>query len=204
MLTVFTGLDGMGTSTLSRKVSELDEGSILTRTPNPEYFVERHLMDEKLKGISPTAHMLYYLSSVVAESDRLRAKYDLDSTNIYMVRYLIDTVVSNTVAGMNIPLEYKIKIGDYIHELLAPDLTVFVYGNEDVRQERLNKRGKDCLDKVLDDEESRKKFLTNFNTFLDNKKTIFVDNSGDDPDRVAEETFEKIKRFRRENNFHCR
>jgi thymidylate kinase len=199
MLTVFTGLDGMGTSTISKKVSELDCGSILTRTPKTEMFAERRKMDEKVKLYSPTAHMLYYLTSVVAESDRIKKFYDLSTTNVYMVRYLIDTVVSNRVAGIDIPFDYKIKIGDYVHEILVPDLTVFIYGNETKRQERISSRGKDCLDKVLDDDVKRRMFYEAFDELLDDERTIYVDNSGDDPDKVAKETYQKIKTFY-ENN----
>ena len=196
MLTVFTGLDGMGTSTIGQKVSELDKGSILTRTPNSDLFIDRHLMDQSLRGVSPDAHMMYYLMSVVAESDRLKACYNLSTTNIYMVRYLIDTVVSNRVAGIDIPLDYTVRIGEYEHKILIPDLTVFVYGPEKIRLKRISARGKDKLDRVLDDPEKVQMFYNEFNRLLDPEKTIYVDNSGDNPDEVAEEAYQKIKSFK--------
>ena len=159
-------------------------------------------MDESLRGVSPDAHMMYYLMSVVAESDRLQACYDCDNTNIYMVRYLIDTVVSNRVAGIDIPFDYTVRIGEYKHPILVPDLTVFVYGDEDIRQQRIESRGKDCLDKVLDDPNKLNKFYSEFYKLLDPEKTIFVNNSEDNPDRVAEETYQKIKTYRN-NRVYC-
>ena len=201
MITVFTGLDGMGTSTISRKVSELDEGSILTKTPS-DLFVERNMMDEHLRNFSPDAHMMYYLMSVIAESDRLKACYDVNNTNIYITRYLIDTVVSNRVAGIDIPYDYNIRLGNYVHKILVPDVTVFIDGDEAKRQQRISKRGKDCLDKVLDDPEKVKMFRRQFIELLDPKKTIWINNNSDDPDKTAKEAFQKIKRFRKENGLY--
>lgn len=194
MFVVFTGLDGMGTSTIGNLVSKLDEGSILTRTPNDKVFTDRHDVDAALKGVSPFGHMLYYLSSVVAESDRLEKLYDPksdNSTNIYMVRYLIDTVVSNRAAGINVPFEYNV----FGHNILVPDLTVFVGGSEDIRQERISARGKDNLDKVLDDYFKRVAFYKEYVKLLDSEKTLYVDNTKGTAEETAVKTYCKIKQY---------
>lgn len=66
--------------------------------------------------------------------------------------------------------------------------------NEDERQKRLFIRGKDSLDKTLDDEQIRNKFLKEFNQLLDPNKTIYVDNNKD-INIVAEETLKRIYEF---------
>lgn len=107
MFVVITGLDGSGTSTIAEKLHELDSASKLFKTPSLEYS-DRDKIDNIVHFESPIAHMLYYLSSVVYMSDYIKNNCDVEKNNIYVVRYLIDTVVSNRVAGIEIDLDYNI------------------------------------------------------------------------------------------------
>lgn len=143
MFIVVTGLDGSGTSTIAKGLHNIDTGSKLFRTPSSEYS-DRNKMDEIVRADSSVAHMLYYLSSTVYVSDYIKKHCDYKNNNIYVVRYLIDTVVSNRVAGVDIDLDYNI----YGNELLVPDLTLFVYTNEEKREKRITLRGKNSLDYV--------------------------------------------------------
>lgn len=186
MIIVITGLDGSGTSAIAKKLNELDPNSYVFRTPSSEYS-DRKSIDLNVKKESNTAHMLYYLSSVVYMSDYIKKHCDYKNKNVYILRYLIDTVVSNRVAGTPINLDYNI----YGNQLLEPDLTIFMQVNEEERQKRLAIRGKDSLDKALDDEQTRNKFLIEFNQLLDPNKTIYVDNNKD-INTVAIDTNKKI------------
>ncbi len=190
MLIVITGLDGSGTSSIAQKLNELDQGSYLLRTPSPEY-ADRKMVDTYVRQESSVGHMLYYLSSNVYMSDYIKKHIDLREKDVFLVRYLVDTVVSNRVAGIPIDLDYNI----YGNELLEPDLTIFVMVDEKERQKRILSRGMDALDHVLDDESKRIKFLMEYNQLLDPAKTIVVNNS-DDLDKVAIETYEKVKKFK--------
>ena len=105
-----------------------------------------------------------------------------------MVGHLIDTVVSNRVAGIDIDLNYNI----YNHQLLVPDLTLFVNIDEELRQERITRRGKSSLDKVLDDEEKRIKFYEEFKKNLP-ENTIFVNNNSQEVNITANKVYRKIK-----------
>lgn len=171
MFIVITGLDGSGTSTIAKELSKKDQNSILLKTPSAEYS-DRDLIDKNIRPYSRTAHFLYYLSSTVYMSDYIKENFDYKNNNIYCVRYLIDTVVSNRVGGVDVDLNYNI----YGNELLQPDVTIFVSLDEKVRQTRITNRGKSILDKVLDDDETRNKFLEQFKILLP-ADTIFVDNS---------------------------
>ena len=64
MLIVITRLDGSGTSTIAKKLKELDKTAHILKTPGTKYKC-RDLLDEKVKDVSPVGHMLYYLSSNV-------------------------------------------------------------------------------------------------------------------------------------------
>lgn len=193
MLVVVTGLDGSGTSTIAEKISKLDKGSLLRRTPGEE-FSNRHEIDLALRNESGVGHLLYYLSSVVAASDYIKKHFDYKNENVYLVRYLIDTVVSHRVAGIPIDLDYNI----YGDNLLVPDLTLFLKVDEKERQSRISKRGKDDLDKVLDDYEKRKRFLEEYDNLLLPEKTIIVENS-ENPEIVAEKAYQKIKKYHQSN-----
>lgn len=185
MFIVITGLDGSGTSTVAEKLHELDVTSFLTRTPSKEY-QEREKIDSIVRQTSQMAHYLYYLSSVVFISDYIKKNFDYKNRNVYCVRYFIDTTVSHQVAGLNVEYDY----GKF--NILEPDLTIFVGLPENIRQDRINKRGKSILDKVLDDKQKRESFLKKFQSLL-GKNVIYFDNSTLDIDTNIKNLYDKIK-----------
>ena len=189
MFIVITGLDGSGTSSIAKKIHEVDKDSYLFRTPSAEYS-DRVSIDENLRGVSSVAHMLYYLSSNVYISDYIKQNCDYKNRNVYVVRYLIDTVVSNRVAGIPLDLDYNI----YGNSLLVPDLTIFINLDEEIRQKRLADRGKDSLDRVLDSEINRSLFLEEFNKLLDPEKTLYINNE-DSIDNVASGAYQKVRKY---------
>ena len=190
MFIVITGLDGSGTSTIAKSIHELDNGSYLLKTPSKEYS-DRESIDKYVKKESKVGHMLYYLSSTVYMSDYIKNNCDYINNNVYLVRYLIDTVVSNRVAGVDINLDYNI----YGNQLLVPDLTLFISIDEKIRSVRISDRGKSELDKVLDDDNTRQKFLSEFNKLLIKEKTIFIDNNQNNYYDTAEKAYNKIKKL---------
>lgn len=175
MFIVITGLDGSGTSTVAELLHEMDKDSILTRTPSAEYS-NREYIDGSVREISQKAHYLYYLSSVLYISDKMKKENMYKEKNVYCVRYLIDTVVSHRVSGLDVDLDYD------TYDILKPDLTIFVKLDENLRQKRITERGKSKLDKVLDNEKKREEFNKNFDYFLkleDNPTIVFNNNSSD-------------------------
>jgi len=187
MFIVITGLDGSGTSTVAEKLHEMDKNSILVRTPSIEYS-NRDGIDSFVRETSQLAHYFYYLSSVVYMSDYIKQNVDYQKNNVYCVRYLIDTVVSHQVAGLDVKLDYE------SYGILKPDKTIFIGLNENVRQERIEKRGKSILDKVLDDDKKRKSFLETFKKLLSENDTIYFDNSLCDVDSNVHQLYERIKK----------
>lgn len=169
-LIVITGLDGSGTSSLGESLAKIDPSGVFIHTPEGVHDLIRSEFDSQLRIASPVAHYLYYLSAVVSASDKIK---DLLKThNVYCVRYLIDTVVSHRVMGLDVDLNYDLGYAS----IVKPDVTFFVGINEDVRQNRISARGKSDLDKVLDDEKKRSLFLAEFNKFKED--LVFIENSG--------------------------
>ncbi len=190
MFIVVTGLDGSGTSTIAKGLHDVDAGSKLFKTPSIEYS-DRDKIDEVVRLDSSVAHMLYYLSSTVYMSDYIRKHCDYENNNVYLVRYLIDTVVSNRVAGINIELDYNV----YGNELIVPDLTLFVHTSEKKREKRITMRGKSSLDHVLDDISKRKQFLKEYRRYL-TEDTLYINNDKDNPEDVIKSTYNKIAQIK--------
>lgn len=188
MFIVITGLDGSGTSSVAELLHSMDKNSIITRTPSFEYS-NREQVDNSVREVSQMAHYLYYLSSVVYESDKIKREGNYKENNVYCVRYLIDTVVSHSVAGLDVKLNYE------IYDILKPDLTIFVKLNEEIRQKRITERGKSILDKVLDDSKKREQFNKKFDYFLslENGPIIVFNNNSTDIQKSVKELFETIK-----------
>ena len=188
MFIVITGLDGSGTSSVAELLHSMDKNSIVTRTPSFEYS-NREQIDDTVREVSQMAHYLYYLSSVVYESDKIKREGNYKENNVYCVRYLIDTVVSHSVAGLDVKLNYE------TYDILKPDLTIFVKLNEEIRQKRITERGKSILDKVLDDSKKREQFNKKFDYFLslENGPIIVFNNNSTDIQKSVKELFETIK-----------
>lgn len=191
MFIVITGLDGSGTSTIAEGLHKKDANSEIFKTPSIEYN-GREKIDEIVRQDSSVAHMLYYLSSTVYISDYIKKHCDYINNNVYVVRYLIDTVVSNRVAGIDIDLNYNV----YGNNLLVPDLTLFVQTKEEIRQKRITSRGKNLLDKVIDDTEKRKQFLQEYKKYL-TENTLYIDNSMDNPNNAISFAYEKIRKYKK-------
>lgn len=188
MFIVITGLDGSGTSSVAELLHSMDKNSIITRTPSFEYS-NREQVDNSVREVSQMAHYLFYLSSVVYESDKIKREGNYKENNVYCVRYLIDTVVSHSVAGLDVKLNYE------TYDILKPDLTIFVKLNEEIRQKRITERGKSILDKVLDDSKKREQFNKKFDYFLslENGPIIVFNNNSTDIQKSVKELFETIK-----------
>lgn len=186
-----TGIDGSGTTSIANSLVKKNKNDVVLKTPSEEY-KERQTIDNVVSKDSKVGNMLYYLSSVVYMSDYIKNHLDYKNNNVYVVRYLIDTVVSNRVSGIPINLDYNI----YGNDLLIPDATIFVFSNELVRQSRISARGKSNLDLRLDSKEVRNSFMKEFNKLLDFDTTIFVDNSSYDIDETINKTYEKVLKLK--------
>lgn len=158
-LIVITGLDGSGTSSVGERLCALDPVGISYKTPSSAFEECRSKFDGGLRSESPAAHYLYYLSSVVYASAQIEEH--LKTRNVYCVRYLIDTVVSHRVAGLDVNLDYETAY----YKIRKPDVTLFLNINEGIRQTRISARGKSELDMVLDDDMIRSQFLKEFSRY---------------------------------------
>ena len=158
-LVILTGLDGSGTTSVAEYLHKTDPGSALVKGLAYPFILCREEIDKLVKDSSPAAHYLFYLASNLYTSSLIEQL--IKQGNVYCVRYFIDTVVSHLVAGLPVDLVYETEL----YRIRRPDLTVFLSVREEVRQARLESRGKSFLDKVLDDGHVRLRFLHEFQKF---------------------------------------
>jgi len=169
---VFTGLDGSGTSTIAGLLNGRDKNSKLYESILAPFSDFRKTVDSEILDKNIYSHYFFYLSALANTSEII--KRDLDNGyNVYCVRYLIDTVVSHRVHGMDIDLSYSACT----YNFARPDYIFFLEVDERQRQKRILSRskGKNNLDKSLDALEFRNKFLNEFRRF--DKEIVKIDNN---------------------------
>lgn len=169
-LIVLTGLDGSGTTSVAERLHELDKGSKIFSGIESPFNDHRDSIDHETRTRSCIAHYFYYLAANIYSSSMIENA--LEFGNVYCVRYLIDTVVSHRVAGLNVDLTYD----NGFYQIHKPDLIVFLSVEEWKRQERLKKRGKSYLDNTLDDDDFRKRFLEEFEKLSDHYVSVDTTN----------------------------
>jgi len=178
---VFTGLDGSGTSSVAAFLSNQDTISKLFKSPPPEFSDFRKFMDEKVREVSKESHYLFYLLSNVFLSKQIENFMKTSDANVYCVRYFVDTVVSQKVAGLPIDLNYETEL----YKIKKPDLIVFLEVDENERQRRLEIRGKGFLDRELDDDKLRKRFVNQFKEL--DEQMVRINTTGKTIEEIAEE-----------------
>lgn len=186
-LIVITGLDGSGTTSIAEAMCKTDPRGRLLHTPNDPYICGREKIDGVVRLTSQAAHYFYYLSACIYASACIEKL--LINHNVYCVRYLLDTVVSHRVAGLDVNLNYKTDL----YSILEPDLTIFVTADELKRQSRISARGKNQLDELLDYPEIRSAFQQEFQRFQNH--FITIDNSADGIMVAAQQAIDVVKRI---------
>ena len=93
--------------------------------------------------------------------------------NVYCVRYLIDTVVYHRAMGLPVNLVYE----NELYKIKKPDLIVFLsIEDENVRQERLNHRGKLTIgDQLVNNFSFREKIKSEYEKLSEH--FVVIDNS---------------------------
>lgn len=182
---VFTGIDGSGISTISGAIAGADPSGVRFKTPGGILARVRDDIDGNLRLQSPAAHFLYYLASLAETSTEIARVLD-SGRNVYSDRFLIDTIVSHRVAGVNVDLTYDFSFIQFP----KPDLTFLIQVDEAVRQKRIQLRGKSALDRTMDDAGLRTRFVAEFERL--STHWIGLDNSHDSPSYAIEQAMHLI------------
>jgi thymidylate kinase len=167
-------------------VAYSDPSGVYIKTPSGLFARIRDNVDTDLRETSPSAHFLYYLASLVETSCEIVQVLD-SGRNVYCDRFLIDTVVSHRAVGLDVDLCYGTKI----FRLPVPDLTFLIHADEEIRQARIQGRGKSNLDCTLDSHGLRERFRVEFERLSD--YLIEVNNNERSPLNAIEQVQRHIK-----------
>ena len=135
---VFEGLDGSGKSTCARRTAEALDAELLTTPSEPIRQVRSQIISEFEE--SQEARQVFYISTVLAASERIRRLLD-QGRSVVLDRYFLSTQAYASFRGTNLDL-------DFIGVTLVPaDLTVFLHAPLDIRIQRIEQRGASAADR---------------------------------------------------------
>jgi len=129
---VLEGLDGVGKSTLARRLAA-DHGYQLMTTPGKELLPIRAEIVNGL-GSSQTAKALFYAATVQAEGEKARV-FIQHKQAVIMDRYSASTIAYAQQRGVTLDLT------SILSQAYQPHLSILLTLDEDERQQRLHTRG---------------------------------------------------------------
>lgn len=131
---VFEGVDGSGKTTQAKQLAD-DIGAEYVKTPGEDFRAIRRYIDQEAP---PEARLLFYLSSVVDASNRIRGV--LAERSVVCDRYIWSTLIPHS-AYYNQPLEgLEASLKSAIDGLVQPDQTFLLQVNEVEQLQRLGIR----------------------------------------------------------------
>lgn len=178
---VLEGLDGVGKSTLARRLAD-ECGYQLMTTPGEDILPMRSDIMNGL-GSSQTARALFYAATVQAEGEKARACTKQGRT-VLMDRYRASTIAYAHERGVTIDLNAVLS------QAVKPHLSILLTLDETERQQRLHKRGTTAEDIETLNPEFREGVLTSLKAMCD----IEIDLTGADEDEAVMRLRECINR----------
>jgi len=129
---VLEGLDGVGKSTLARRLAN-ECGYQLMTTPGTQLLPIRSDIINGL-GSSQTARALFYAATVQAEGEKARG-FNKQGKTVVMDRYRASTIAYAFERGVTIDLNAMLS------QAVKPHLSILLTLDETERQNRLKQRG---------------------------------------------------------------
>lgn len=187
---VFEGVDGAGKSEISARVAA-KLGAIHIESPGEPFKQIRGYVDDNLNG---KGRFLFYLSSNLDLSRCIREK--TESETIVCARYFFSTIIGYASReGLSVEKLYE-SLPVSSDDFLKPDLTIFLYVNEDVQRSRINLR--DSSDnsagdyKCIEDQHYRKMLFDNYIYVSEKESWSCIDTSLMSIDEVVDTCVERI------------
>ena len=129
---VLEGLDGVGKSTLAKKLAEQLDAQFMS-TPGERFKCIRSMIMDAF-GEDQLAKALFYAATVSSEGRKARSIVE-QGRSVVMDRYWVSTVAYAKARGVSANLD---ALGS---DLIPPDITVLITLDENTRLERLHQRG---------------------------------------------------------------
>jgi len=171
-LIVVEGIDGTGKTTVAHRLARAIGGKYI-RTPPPPFDSARQYVD---KQGSLDTRFLFYLCSVSYASDVIRR--ELTRRDVVCDRYLGSTIAYHRALGLRLDWNMEELT------LVAPDYAFLLeVSDESERMKRIRRRRRITAgDRLLEDEQLRKRMVSEFERF----KWIKVDTAKRNADEVVD------------------
>jgi dTMP kinase len=171
-LIVVEGIDGTGKTTVAHRLARVIGGKYI-RTPPPPFDSARQYVD---KQGSLDTRFLFYLCSVSYASDVIRR--ELAKRDVVCDRYLGSTIAYHRALGIRLDWNMEELT------LVAPDYAFLLeVSDESERMKRIRRRRRITAgDRLLEDEQLRKRMVSEFERF----QWIKVDTAKRNADEVVE------------------
>ncbi len=192
------GIDGTGkTTTTDMLVHALDSGNIkavnydlyeLEKLENPFSQAKERVLREA----TPSAQLAYYLGSTLYHSDKIE-KLLHEGYSVVKSRYIDDVLAHHAELGVE-----NVREIARLFPIVQPDLRVILTINEEVRRERIVKRGEfDIKDREIRIPGSRLDFFENYLLDISSKlikigKAIKIDTTHLDPQQVSQHIIDHL------------
>jgi dTMP kinase len=187
---VFEGVDGSGKSEISAKVSKTI-GATHLESPISEFKKIRQYVDLNLND---KGRFLFYLASNFDLSNYVHEQRVHQT--IVCARYFHSTMIGYASRqGLDIEDFYESPPVS-LHDLEKPDITIFLYVNEETQRARIESRelneNSPTDYKCLNDENYRKILFKNYCSIAIKQNWIYIDTSSMSIDQVAAKCIEII------------
>ena len=175
---VLEGLSGTGKTTVGKLLAER-MGALFYKTPPGPLFSIREEIDRVADNLS---RFFFYLSGVVlASSEILKI---LEEKNVVCDRYIYTTICYHKAFGLGMQVSSQI-----FEKIILPKAFFLITCHEDVRIQRMAKRGMDANDIA----ERRLKVDENVLEEYMKYRFIEIDNSSDDPALAVEQILNNLE-----------
>lgn len=187
------GIDGTGKTTTTDKLTRsFDAAGVRAinydlyeseKIKNPFSSAKKRVVNET----SPSAQLAYYLGSTLFHCSEIEGLLD-EGYSVVKSRYIDDVLAHH--AELRVPNTREIT---KLFPIVQPDLRVILTLDEELRRERITKRGKsNAKDKEVRSPGSRLDFFENYLLTINSElisigKAIRIDTTHLDPQQVAEQ-----------------
>jgi len=168
---VLEGLSGSGKTAVGQIIAKIIGGEFY-KTPSLLFDSIRDKIDRQA---DKSARFLFYLAGVIQSADEI--SHILTRKSVICDRYLLTTLCYHRAFGI------PIDIPDLVFEpLLKPDYTFLIICKDEIRIERLRRRGLSYNDLQERQPDIEQRFLAEYRKH----NLIEIDNSNDNPKATAE------------------
>lgn len=186
---VIEGVDGSGKTSVGERLAKKIDGAYFA-TPPEGYEDIRDYINE---AASPEARFLYYLSSVIDVSDKIKKSKE-NKTSV-CVRYVWSTLVYHAVLEETDLIEVKQMVKPFESYIVRPTKNVLLTVSKEEQIRRLNYRNggnHTVSDKLsIEDESFRRSIEEAYTKLTEEESWIKIDTTNKSIDQVVDEIIEK-------------